>query len=113
MMMGAGRRMPTAKEHKRMFGPCYYCGVRGPEPNQMDHFVPRYAGGPDTNNNLVAACPTCNAVKGRLRIEFARTRLILRRIGWPKFSEEQLSWLRGRGFDLTEFDGAKLWYEEQ
>lgn len=45
---------------------CFYCGLmldeeRGP---QVDHYVPRSAGGPDRLSNLRLACGPCNAEKG-------------------------------------------------
>lgn len=44
---------------------CRYCG-RGPEQGvflEVDHVVPRSAGGPDTMANLVTACWDCNRGK--------------------------------------------------
>jgi 5-methylcytosine-specific restriction endonuclease McrA len=41
---------------------CQYCGQR--ERLTLDHVVPRSRGGPDTWDNLVAACVPCNNRKG-------------------------------------------------
>ena len=46
---------------------CGYCGVTEIEAGgqlEVDHFCPRSQGGPDTLDNLVYACRTCNAFKG-------------------------------------------------
>lgn len=40
---------------------CAYCGDRA---GTADHIIPRYKGGPDTMDNLVAACTRCNALVG-------------------------------------------------
>ncbi|WP_078969910.1 HNH endonuclease [Streptomyces natalensis] len=39
---------------------CAYCD--GPA-EELDHVVPLARGGPDTSDNIVAACRTCNATK--------------------------------------------------
>jgi 5-methylcytosine-specific restriction endonuclease McrA len=40
---------------------CVYCGGRA---DTVDHILPRCRGGGDTWFNLVAACQSCNGVKG-------------------------------------------------
>lgn len=42
---------------------CQYCGVKGKDLT-IDHVVPRWAGGPQTWDNLVACCRRCNLKKG-------------------------------------------------
>lgn len=41
---------------------CVYCGGIGPL--TLDHLIPRYSGGRDASDNLVAACRSCNSAKG-------------------------------------------------
>ncbi len=41
---------------------CAYCGALNDL--QWEHIIPRSAGGPDTIDNLVLACPECNLSKG-------------------------------------------------
>lgn len=41
---------------------CAYCGATGTL--QWDHIIPLSMGGPDTIDNLVRACRTCNSRKG-------------------------------------------------
>jgi len=41
---------------------CAYCGAEGNL--QWDHIIPLSRGGPDTIDNQVRACPTCNQSKG-------------------------------------------------
>lgn len=41
---------------------CVYCSR--PDPETVDHVVPRYAGGLDVLENTVAACSGCNQDKG-------------------------------------------------
>jgi len=44
---------------------CQYCGVRPPrEELTIDHVLPRSGGGPSEWENVVVACPDCNAEKG-------------------------------------------------
>lgn len=42
---------------------CQYCG-RSSVPLTLDHVIPRHRGGPDSWENLVAACHPCNVRKG-------------------------------------------------
>lgn len=42
---------------------CQYCSYKG-EQLTLDHVIPRSRGGPDTWENLVAACVRCNIRKG-------------------------------------------------
>ncbi len=42
---------------------CQYCG-RSDLPLTVDHMLPRSRGGEDTWENLITACPRCNAIKG-------------------------------------------------
>jgi HNH endonuclease len=94
--------------------PCYYCGevVTGRQ-LQRDHFIPKFLGGANSLENLVYACNTCNVIKGPRTVEAARLNLLQKRFGWPKFSAEQLLWLRKRGFDLSELDNGRLAFEEK
>ena len=41
---------------------CNYCGCS--DNLSLDHMIPRSAGGPDTGENLVWACRSCNSSKG-------------------------------------------------
>lgn len=41
---------------------CQYCGARGKELT-IDHVVPRWCGGPNSWDNLVACCRRCNLKK--------------------------------------------------
>jgi 5-methylcytosine-specific restriction endonuclease McrA len=52
---------------------CQYCGSR--ERLTLDHVVPKSRGGPDTWENLVAACVPCNNRKGNRTPEEAGMRL--------------------------------------
>jgi hypothetical protein len=43
---------------------CRYCGRRPPQVVlQVDHVIPRSAGGDDTDENLITACEECNQGK--------------------------------------------------
>jgi len=54
---------------------CQYCGRRG-KVMTVDHVVPKSRGGKDTWENLVCACPRCNARKGERTPEEAGMRLL-------------------------------------
>ncbi len=41
---------------------CVFCGAD--ENLQVDHLIPRSRGGPDSADNMVLACDTCNASRG-------------------------------------------------
>ena len=55
---------------------CQYCGTR--EHLTIDHVLPKSRGGPDTWENLVAACARCNARKGSRTPEEAHMPLTTR-----------------------------------
>lgn len=64
---------------KKTRGKCAYCGRRvatkrkpGCVRMTIDHVIPRSKGGPNTADNLVAACKDCNYKKGnKMPEEFA------------------------------------------
>lgn len=55
---------------------CQYCG--SPDRLTLDHVLPKSRGGPDTWENLVAACVPCNNRKGNRTPEEARMALACR-----------------------------------
>lgn len=63
-MLPAKRRRVFLQSGKK----CHYCKVdlEAGGDWQVDHYVSRYHGGPDTLANLVAACKPCNQSKGRM-----------------------------------------------
>ena len=55
---------PTIEELLAMQnGECAYCRTTSPEEWHMDHVIPISKGGPDTADNVVAACASCNTSK--------------------------------------------------
>lgn len=64
------RRVVLSKRNilKRDNHECQYCGSRDRKMT-LDHVVPRKLGGPESWENLVCACVSCNAKKGDLRPE--------------------------------------------
>lgn len=93
--------------------PCHYCGILVSGRNlHRDHFKPRSKGGSDCARNLVYACGSCNSTKGHRLFAAARTDLMFRRLGWPRFKPEQLAWLKSKGFDLSPLENGKLHFEE-
>ncbi len=48
---------------------CAYCGRKDAKRYEMDHIVPKSAGGSDRVANLVVSCHDCNARKGNLSVE--------------------------------------------
>lgn len=62
---GSAAMSGTIREWQReqeMDKECVFCGAR--EGLQIDHLVPRSRGGPDSADNSVLSCPTCNASRG-------------------------------------------------
>ncbi len=59
------REVPLTKRNilRRDNNTCQYCGVRKPVMT-TDHVIPKALGGTDSWENLVCACPECNAKKG-------------------------------------------------
>lgn len=98
---------------------CHYCGKTSEEAGNsgkrlsVDHLVPFSCGGDESESNLVAACAGCNSAKKDRPIEEVRHALLLRAIGWPRFTPAQLDWMRSRGLDLSEYDNAQLHFEKR
>lgn len=59
------REVPLTKRNilRRDNNICQYCGIRKPVMT-TDHVIPKALGGTDSWENLVCACPECNAKKG-------------------------------------------------
>lgn len=69
MKSGNARRRLTKSERmkilKKTDGHCAYCGCRIVyNEMQIDHVVPIYNGGEDTESNMLPACRSCNHYKG-------------------------------------------------
>ncbi|MCE9557580.1 MAG: HNH endonuclease [Armatimonadetes bacterium] len=54
---------------------CQYCGLKGKDLT-IDHVIPRWMGGPQTWDNLVACCRKCNLKKGDKTPQQARMKLL-------------------------------------
>lgn len=90
---------------------CYYCGVSSDDvPMTREHLKAASKGG-RFQSRIVPACGVCNSIKGDRTIEQMRYRLVQKMLGWPRFTREQIDWLRAQGFDLSAYDDAKLWFE--
>jgi hypothetical protein len=91
---------------------CHYCGeIVSGRALCRDHLKPKSKGGRNSRRNIVPACNVCNSIKGARSIAEVRYRLVQKMIGWPKFTREQIDWLRNRGFDTREYDNARLAFE--
>ena len=55
------RPIGVRDERKKLASKCIYCDGAA---NSVDHLIPRLAGGPDSADNLVTACKSCNSSKG-------------------------------------------------
>lgn len=92
---------------------CHYCGnLASGRSLHRDHVIPKSKGGTSMPDNLVWACGACNSTKRDRTLRDARPFLLFRRLGWPTFRPEQIEWMRQKGFDLSELDSAKLYFEE-
>lgn len=94
---------------------CSYCGVdlkSLPTKPHFDHVIPKSRGGSSQPNNLLLVCEWCNLHKHARSLETVRPVLIQKKIGWPQFTDEQLSWLRTSGFEMSPFDNGKFWFED-
>lgn len=71
------RRVVLSKRNilKRDNHQCQYCG-KAERKMTIDHVIPRKFDGPETWENLVAACTGCNSKKGDRRLEQAGLSLI-------------------------------------
>ena len=71
------RRVVLSKRNvlKRANHQCQYCG-KADRKMTIDHVIPRKYKGPETWENLVAACTGCNAKKGHRRLDQAELSLI-------------------------------------
>lgn len=55
--------------YKRDNYECVYCGSSGKNDLTLDHVIPQSKGGPNTWENLVTACKTCNGEKADMTVE--------------------------------------------
>lgn len=55
--------------YKRDNYECVYCGTNNKKLLTLDHVIPQSKGGPNTWNNLVTACKSCNGEKADLTLE--------------------------------------------
>ena len=70
-------RLTRANLMLRDDGQCQYCARRpGHRELNVDHVLPRSRGGPDTWDNLVISCRSCNLKKGRRTPAEAGMRLL-------------------------------------
>lgn len=77
---------------------CAYCGVELNENNfTIDHIVARIKGGNNSLSNLFAACKSCNSAKQSKSLEWFRYWLTCKKYEIPRFSEEQLEYLKEMG----------------
>jgi hypothetical protein len=53
------------REHEKP-DECIYCGTKGPL--TTDHILPLSRGGPDTPDNVIRVCKSCNSSKGSKRL---------------------------------------------
>jgi hypothetical protein len=90
---------------------CQYCGSRKPRPElNLDHVIPRAAGGVTSWDNVVCACLDCNRLKGGRTPEQAGMvlRRRPRRPSWTPFIARNLAstcYVEWRPF-LSGIDGA-------
>jgi len=90
---------------------CQYCGSRKPRPElNLDHVIPRAAGGVTSWDNVVCACLDCNRLKGGRTPEQAGMvlRRRPRRPSWTPFIARNLAstcYAEWRPF-LSGIDGA-------
>lgn len=80
MKNGIARHRLTKSERmkilKKTDGHCAYCGCRIVyNEMQIDHVVPIYNGGEDTENNMLPACRSCNHYKGTSSLGAFRNKL--------------------------------------
>lgn len=61
---------------KRQDWKCFFCGVGITIKDHLDHLLPVYRGGSSKGNNLVAACRSCNLIKGAEIIEITNPETI-------------------------------------
>jgi hypothetical protein len=90
-------------------GRCAYCGCLA---QVIEHIWPLSARGPDVIENCIPACVRCNVLKGAEFVDgWFRHKLALRVLNWPLFPPDHIAWLRKRGFDLSDYDNFKFWFE--
>ncbi len=94
-------------------GHCAYCGKRALSiwKITIDHVIPRSAGGSDDDENLVAACKSCNYRKSDRPLHWLREWMQRQENGRPAFSWEQREYLLRKGFDFPVEPQFKFFIE--
>lgn len=83
---------------------CGYCQVPGAyiyAPMEIEHLIPRVAGGTDEEDNLWLACPFCNGFKGAQT--YVTDRLTQKQV--PLFNPRTQHWLEHFRWGI---DGARI-----
>lgn len=80
---------------------CAYCGKRinfgrinCKYQFAVDHVIPKVKGGTNDINNLLLSCSSCNTSKGKKSLEEFRYSFTFKLYGIPKFSWEQIMYLK-------------------
>jgi 5-methylcytosine-specific restriction endonuclease McrA len=125
------KRKPFAFSHptivtvlQKSKGHCWYCGKEiniesrkygngGRDTYVIDHVVPLCLGGNDEIENLVPCCWFCNSVKGRKSFDEFREHETRKDFGVPKFSLEQIEYLKSINVDLPELIPHIFYFERE
>lgn len=105
-------------------GKCWYCGKQTKIINQenmktidgntwftVDHVIPQIAGGTDDIDNLLPCCMGCNRAKKDSTTEEYRELMSRKAAGVPRFSDEQVDYLRLHGIELPKLTPYTFWGE--
>jgi len=90
-------------------GTCYYCGDIA---ETIDHFIPKIDKGTDEDKNLIPSCRRCNHIKHARTLENFREVMARKVNNMPRFSIEQIGFLKSRGYELPKFEYI-FWFEKQ
>lgn len=107
-------------------GHCWYCGVEltidsmagsykhkiKPTNFAIDHFLSKNMGGSESDENLVPSCNWCNCQKRDSHVEEFRDRITRLKYHAPKFTDEQLFYLKEQDVSLPYLEPFVFYFEK-
>lgn len=107
-------------------GRCWYCGIEltidamagkynhkiPPNNFTVDHYIPSNKGGDNGVDNLVPACSWCNLQKKDRDIDDFREYVTRLKNHIPKFTDEQLFYLKEQSISLPSVESYEFYFEK-
>ena len=92
---------------------CGYCGADFADTDlSIDHLMPLCRGGSDVIENLIPSCISCNCSKRDKTLEEYRTYMAHQSTDYPRFSTQQIEFLKRHGIVLPLISVYNFFFEK-